>query len=237
MKHNSYFWPLLLTFILIAGSCAHKKKITPTPSPVQQQEEIELQQQIEIEQQRQIEIEQQRQAAERQRIQDSIALAAAQAEAEKKAKVQTLYVPRMTVTMNMQGKQLTTPATMRWKRGEGAQISVQPFAGLEMFRMELDNNHLTIIDKINRRYTRLSYDELSRMGTSTTLDELDEWVDNNILARRNEPQLQLQVARAGISGTAVIYTSTMQTDNKFNLQPTNLNGYRQVTLEQMMKGL
>ena len=39
-----------------------------------------------------------------------------------------------------------------------------------------------------------------------------------------------------INGTAVIYTASMQTDVNINLQPTNLSGYKQVTLEQLVKG-
>lgn len=219
--------------ILLAGGCAHKKKITPTPVPVQQQEDTEAAQRIEAERLEAERIaEQQRLEAERQRIQDSIA----QAEAARKAMVQTMYISRMTITINMQGKQLTTPATLRWQRGVGAQISIQPFAGLEMFRMELDDRNLTVIDKINRRYTRLSYDDLSKMGTKTSIDEIDEWVDQNILDRRNEPQLSLQVSRAGISGKAVIYTSSLQTDVTVNMRAANVSGYNQVSLEQLVKG-
>ena len=209
---------LVVATLLAAAGCANKKKVTPTQTPQQQEEQL-----TEAERQREIE---------RQRIQDSIA----QAEAAKRAMVQTLYIPRMTVTMVMQSKQVSTPATMRWKRGTGTLVSIQPFAGIEMFRMELDANALTIIDKINRRYTRMNYEEMAQMGARTTLDEIDSWIDQNIIARKNEPQLTLQVSRAGINGTAVIYTASMQTDVNINLQPTNLSGYKQVTLEQLVKG-
>ena len=230
----------LLTVILaLAAGCAHKKKITPTQTPVQDQEVI---------------------ARENKRIQDSIALAQAleqelrlkqeqelkrqqeeaeakaRAEAEKKARVQTLYIPRMTLTVSMQGKQLSTPATMRWQRGEGAILSIQPFAGLEMARIELNNAYVTIIDKINRRYTRLTNDDLSQMGTRTTIDEIDEWIDTNIIARKGEPQLTLKTSRANISATALIYTSGMQMNTSINLRPTNVDSYRSVTLEQLVRG-
>ena len=236
---------LVLATLLAAAGCANKKKVNPTQTPQQQEEQLTEAERLEAEQ---------RLAAERQRVQDSIALAEAeaarqqeierqriqdsiaQAEAAKRAMVQTLYIPRMTVTMVMQGKQVSTPATMRWKRGTGTLVSIQPFAGIEMFRMELDANALTIIDKINRRYTRMNYEEMAQMGARTTLDEIDNWIDQNIIARKNEPQLTLQVSRAGINGTAVIYTASMQTDVNINLQPTNLSGYKQVTLEQLVKG-
>lgn len=236
---------LVVATLLAAAGCANKKKVNPTQTPQQQEEQLteaerlEAEQRLAAERQRvqdsiaraEAEVERQREI-ERQRIQDSIA----QAEAAKRAMVQTLYIPRMTVTMVMQGKQVSTPATMRWKHGTGTLVSIQPFAGIEMFRMELDANALTIIDKINRRYTRMNYEEMAQMGARTTLDEIDNWIDQNIIARKNEPQLTLQVSRAGINGTAVIYTASMQTDVNINLQPTNLSGYKQVTLEQLVKG-
>ena len=173
------------------------------------------------------------QELERQRLQDSIA----QAEAEKKAKVQTMYISRMAITVQIQGQQLSLPATMRWQRGKGIILSIQPFAGIEAMRAELNEEALLIIDKFNRRYTRLTYADLALMGTNTNINEIDAWIDKNILDRRNEPQMNLQVSRAGINGAAVIYTNTLQTDVNINMQPTNIGSYRQVTLEQMVKGL
>lgn len=235
---------LVIAAVLAAAGCANKKKVTPTSTPVQQEQMTEAQR-LEAEQ---------RLAAERQRVQDSIAQAEAeaarlrelerqriqdsiaQAEAAKKAMVQTLYIPRMTVTVFAQGKSISTPAMLRWQRGQGMLVSIQPFLGMEMARIELNAQYVTVIDKINRRYSRLTYDEMAQMGAKGTIDDIDAWIDQNIIARRNEPQLTLQVSRAGINGTATINTSSMQTDVNVNLQPTNISGYRQVTLEQLLKG-
>ena len=148
-----------------------------------------------------------------------------------------MYISRMAITVQIQGQQLSLPATMRWQRGKGIILSIQPFAGIEAMRAELNEEALLIIDKFNRRYTRLTYADLALMGTNTNINEIDAWIDKNILDRRNEPQLNLQVSRAGINGAAVIYTNTLQTDVNINMQHTNIGSYRQVTLEQMVKGL
>lgn len=244
MKH-----PLIIAAVAVAmllpTSCANKKRIAREQAQVHAeaqrlieaerqrvQDSIALAQAEELARlQRQLELE--RQEAERQRIQDSIA----QAEAARRAIVQTLNIPRMTITLGMQGQQFTTPATMRWQRGTGLAVSIQPFAGLEMFRLEVDAQNVTIIDKINRRYTRLNYDDLAKMGAATTIDQMDAWIDKNIIDRRNEPQLVLQATRAGVNGSAVIYTAYMQTDVRINMRPTNIDTYRQVTLEQMLGGM
>ena len=150
--------------------------------------------------------------------------------------VQTLYIPRMTVTLNVQGRQISTPATLRWQRGTGAALSIQPLAGIEILRAEIDAQYVTIIDKINRRYTRLTYDDLAEKGAKTNIDEIDAWIDTHILDRRNEPQLTINASRAGINGTAVIYTGSMQLDQKMNMRPSNVDGYKRVTLEQLVGG-
>ena len=214
---------IAMAALLVAAGCANKKKVNPAHDSRTKQEQLTEAQRLEAEQRRE---------AERLRIQDSIA----QVEAAKRAMVQTMNIPRMTVTVVAQGKQISTPATMRWKRAQGTVISIQPLAGIEIARIELNAQHLTILDKLNRRYTRLTYDDLAQMGARTSIDELDAWIDKNILARRSEPQLVLQVSQAGVSGAATIYTASMQTDVNVNLQPTNISNYRQVTLEQLLKG-
>lgn len=214
MRKDSTLFVLLAAALLLPMSCANKKKIAAQQQLAAQQEAEHLRQ------------------AEQQRIQDSIAAA----EAARKAKVQTMSISRMTITVTVGGQQIATPATMRWQRGTGLAISIQPFAGLEMFRMEADQQAVTVIDKINRRYTQLTYDELAQMGTKATLDDIDQWIDDNILARRNEQQLNLQLSRAEVNGAATIYTNSIQTGGNANLRPANISGYKQVTLEQMMKG-
>ena len=234
MRKDSTLFVLLAAALLLPMGCANKKKIAAQQQLAAQQEAERLRQ------------------AEQQRIQDSIALAEAMrlqqveqqriqdsiaaAEAERKAKVQTMSISHMTITVTAGGQQIATPATMRWQRGTGLAISIQPFAGLEMFRMEADQQAVTVIDKINRRYTQLTYDELAQMGTKATLDDIDQWIDDNILARRNEQQLNLQLSRAEVNGAATIYTNSIQTGGNANLRPANISGYKQVTLEQMMKG-
>ena len=257
---------MIAAILLLPIGCANKKQVARAPQRTQTARQTSKSERIakkrELERAKRLE-EQRAQQAEQQRIQDSIDVAAAQAETEmllelarqeeaerqrvqdsidkaeaaKKALVQTMYIPRMTITISMQGKQLTTPATMRWQRGQGIAISIQPMAGIELFRIETDAQAMTIIDKINRRYTRMTYEELEQMGASTTLDETDAWIDRHILEQLSEPQLVLEVTRAGITGSAVIYTNTIQTNVNANLRPTNTGSYKQVSLQQFMGGM
>jgi len=234
MNRLLYIVVLMSGIVLLAEGCAHKRKIKPATQPLSEQEESA----VEAERVRDsIALAQaiaEAQAREQQRINDSIARAEEEA---RKTMFKTMNVTRMTVTVQMQGKQISTPATMRWQRGKGVIVSIQPFAGIEMFRAEYDGNVMTIIDKINRRYTRLTNSELEQRGIRVTMDEADAWMDEHILSHRDEPQLTLQVARGGINGSAVIYTNSMQINGRVNINPTNVEMYRKVSLEQLVKGL
>ena len=208
-RNPIYIIALVTGIALLACGCAHKKKIQPATTA--QQQELE-----------------------RQRIADSIA----EAEAKKRAMVQTLNVPRITVSVQMSnGQKITTPATLRWQRGTGATVSVLPLVGMEMFRAEINEERLCLIDKINRRYTTLTLDEIRQIGVPFSLDTVDEWVDNKILARRDEPTITISFNRTNIHATAILHTPSMQTDVNVNLRPTNLGGYQYVSLEQLITGL
>lgn len=116
-------------------------------------------------------------------------------------------------------------------------LSVQPFAGLEMFRIEQDPQGVTVIDKINRRYTRLSNKDIERRGIKATQDDVDNWIQQNVIDKKDQPQLILKTEHSGISGSAVIYTNTMQLNANVNIRGTNVETYKQVTLEQLVKGI
>ena len=235
MKRFGYIVILLVAVMMLPMGCANKKRI-------KMQQELERQQAIER-QRIQDSIAQAEELArlleeerikEQQRIQDSISQA--EEEARRNA-VQTLVIPRMTVTVNMSGQQMSTPATLRWQRGTGALLSVQPFAGIEMIRIEQDPQGVTVIDKINRRYARLSDEDIQRMGVMASQADVDEWIQRNIIDKKDEPQLILQTDHAGISGSAVIYTNTIQVNANVNLRATNVETYKKVTLEQLVRGL
>jgi len=223
----------LLTVIMVAAGCAHKKQITPTPQTLAREE---ADRQLEAERLRIADSIAAAQAArlwaiEQQRIADSIAAA----EEAKRLQIQTLNIPRMTVIVDMQGKQMSTPASMKWQRGVGVTVSLQPFIGMEMFRFELDREGVTVIDKMNRQYGSISYEQLAQMGTHSSMERIDEWIDSHIIEHLDEPVITLQASRANVSITAQLYTSSIQKDLTLNMRATNTTGYKQVAIEQLLQ--
>lgn len=233
MKQRLAIILCLGAMLIGAAGCASKKKINPSATPISGTEQDAAREAAEQRLRDSIALAEQArlQAIEQQRIQDSIAAA----EEAKREQVQTMSISRMTVSVTMGGQQMSVPATMRWQRGKGAIVSILPLAGIEMFRAELTDGQLTIIDKMNMRYTRLTDSDLRKQGIRTSLADVDAWIDDNILAHRDEPQLTMKVNQAGVNASIVIYTAGIQTDKSVNIRPMSVDGYRKVTLEQMMK--
>lgn len=52
-------------------------------------------------------------------------------------------------------------------------LSLQPLMGIELYRMEIMPQHVTVIDKMNRRYVRMTYEQLQRQtGVNAGFDEI-----------------------------------------------------------------
>lgn len=209
MKRPIRLFVLLTAAMLVAG-CAHKKKVTPAQTPITEQET----------------------AAAEPAVVEPVAV---EPEPPQAAAVQTLYVPNIMLTVTAQGKQITTPATLSWQRGAGMVLSIRPVL-FEVLRIEQYPGSLTVIDKLNVQYVQLSSTDLELMGVRLTQDEIDALIDERLINRLDEPQLTLSVNQSGIQLTAQIYPSYAQKNVAVNLRPTNTANYRQVSLEQLVRG-
>jgi hypothetical protein len=77
---------------------------------------------------------------------------------------------KMTVDLNLNGKSTgKVGGTLRIKRGEVIQISLAPFFGIEVGRAEISPNGMLVIDRVNKRYVQVSFDELKKL-TNVNLD-------------------------------------------------------------------
>ena len=77
---------------------------------------------------------------------------------------------KMTVDLNLNGKSTgKVGGTLRIKRGEVIQISLAPFLGIEVGRAEISPDGMLVIDRVNKRYVQISFDELRKL-TNVNLD-------------------------------------------------------------------
>lgn len=71
---------------------------------------------------------------------------------------------KMTASLNLNGKKTGKfSGSLRIKRGEVIQLSVTPFLGIEVGRAEISPDGLLVIDRMNKRYVEVSFNELKAL--------------------------------------------------------------------------
>ena len=74
---------------------------------------------------------------------------------------------KVALTLNMEGqKDAKVSATLRLKRGESIQLLVAPLLGIEVARLEITPDGLLAVDRLNKRYVNVSFEELSRLANT-----------------------------------------------------------------------
>ena len=67
---------------------------------------------------------------------------------------------RLNVELDVPGKQLSSRVELKMVKDSAFQLSVQPFLGIELFRMELNKDTIKIVDRMNKRYLIENYSNL-----------------------------------------------------------------------------
>lgn len=67
---------------------------------------------------------------------------------------------RLNVELDIPGKQLSARVDMRMVKDSALLLSVQPFLGIEIFRVELGRDTIKVVDRLNKRYMVENYSEL-----------------------------------------------------------------------------
>lgn len=76
---------------------------------------------------------------------------------------------RMSLALDLSGKTTKVNGTMRIKKGEVVQLSIAPLLGIEVVRAEISPDGVLVIDRMNKRYVRISFSELQEL-TNAQLD-------------------------------------------------------------------
>lgn len=74
--------------------------------------------------------------------------------------VESLQANKVRLQINYGGQQLSANGSLHIVRDSAIVVSVQPLLGLELYRLEMDRQEVRLIDKMNKRYCRLSYKEV-----------------------------------------------------------------------------
>lgn len=66
------------------------------------------------------------------------------------------FSAKLNMNLTVGTRSFNSMANMRIVRDQALQISIQPLFGLEMFRLHLDPDSMTLLDRMNKRYVRES---------------------------------------------------------------------------------
>ena len=91
---------------------------------------------------------------------------------------------RMTLELKADGKKSTSVGgSLRIKRGEVIQLSLAPLLGIEIGRAEITPEGMLVVDRINKRYVRVSFEELKALSrVDLTYDMLQALFLNEMFA-------------------------------------------------------
>lgn len=67
---------------------------------------------------------------------------------------------RLNAELDLPGKQLSSRVDLKMVKDSAFQLSVQPFLGIEVFRLELTTDSIKILDRLNKRYVAENYENL-----------------------------------------------------------------------------
>ena len=69
---------------------------------------------------------------------------------------------RMKLEFSSPDNELNSRANLKMIYNDRLQLSIQPVFGIEMFRIEMNNDSIKVLDRMNKRYMIDSYDNLKR---------------------------------------------------------------------------
>ena len=73
---------------------------------------------------------------------------------------------KMSLALDVSGKTNKVNGTMRIKKGEVIQLSIAPLLGIEVARAEISPYGVLVIDRMNKRYVRVSFTELQELANA-----------------------------------------------------------------------
>ena len=95
-------------------------------------------------------------------------------------------VSKMSVAVDVDGRKFNTSASCKMLTDSMIHISIQPFLGFEMFKVEIDKDSVLAYDKVNKRLYALPFDYFkTRFGISIGFNDLQSILSNRFFTVGN----------------------------------------------------
>ena len=137
---------------------------------------------------------------------------------------------RAKVSLTLDKHNYQTSCVVKMWKNELIILSVLPMLGIEMFRLEASADGVTVIDKLNKRYTELSYEELN----AYTPRKISFKVLQMLVKRHQKENIELDFS----VGTHVLKIQSQVLNCEYNTQgeaqPMNKSRYKKVGLREIL---
>lgn len=148
---------------------------------------------------------------------------------------QTAQAQKARISIKTGDNQISANAAISMIKDSAIIISVQPLLGIELFRIEIDKNSFTVIDKLNYRYSSLTYTELQQFsGLDITYPIVQAFVMNRACVLGNDATdaLLQQKYEVEINDNKTIVSFT---NNRLNYRYTYTNDNSQLSATVIQK--
>lgn len=93
----------------------------------------------------------------------------------------TANAAKMSVFVDFKGRQLNVKASCKIVSDSAIHLSVQPFFGIELFKLEMTPEEMIVIDKANKRYYQSNYGIFkSLLGVIVNYDAVQSLISNRL---------------------------------------------------------
>ncbi len=152
---------------------------------------------------------------------------------------QTDLTARVRARLKYEGSDIGTSGHLRMRMGEVIQLSLlDPFLGItEVGRMEIDPSSILVVDRYNKRYVRLSYDELNRYAKRELDYQTIEFHFWQQALRTDTDQLQFQFPVGSKNVELTLRLSNISDKSDWEAHTNPSNKYDQVTAEELFRSL
>lgn len=145
------------------------------------------------------------------------------------------FSSKLNMTISTGTKTISSKGNLRIINNEAIQLSVQPLFGIEMFRLYVEPDYLIVLDRMNKRYVKESFEELEKKSpVGFNFYSLQSLFTNSLFIPEQSSVSANDFRKFKYSETQDNYLLTAS-DKKSDIDYSfSINGNDQITLTQLM---
>lgn len=144
------------------------------------------------------------------------------------------FSSKLNISISTGTQTISSKGTLRIINNEAIQLSVQPLFGIEMFRLYVEPDHLIVLDRMNKRYVKESFDNINdKSPIGFNFYSLQSLFTNSLFIPEQSNVTASDYKKFKYSETGENYY-LMASDKKSNIDYSfSINGNDQITLTQL----